>query len=208
MPEFPVRIGPVSRMIAPIIRREPSGMPAMIVAQPSAVRPSPFRVVGVHPIGMVPMPPPIVVIGAFVRSAPTPKRVRFPERRPEPVRMGLVVVLPPIPPFHHPFRMIRIHPLGIIGMPPSRVAPNVAVVVGAEARLCHRRSGHQRANYGTQQQPTHNSRFHVPLSSLLSFLMRPLFQLKPDRASAHRGKPTLNRLSIAKARPPLLFVSS
>src|SRR5208282_1821237 len=95
MPEFPVRIAPVARMIAPIIRREPFGMPAMIVAQPSAIRPSPFRMVRVHPIGMVPMPPPVVVIGAFVRSAPTPKRIRFPERRPEPVRVMLVVP-PPI----------------------------------------------------------------------------------------------------------------
>src|ERR1017187_3186286 len=138
-------------MLAPIIRREPSGMRAVIGAQPPAIWLSPFRMVRIHPIGMVPMPPPIVVIGAFVRSAPTPKRVRSPERRPEPVRMILVVVPPPIPPFHHPFRMIRIHPLGIIGMPPSRVAPNVGVVVGAEARLCHRRPGHQRASYGTQQ---------------------------------------------------------
>src|SRR5208282_143786 len=155
MPEFPVRIAPVARMIAPIIRREPFGMPAVIVAHPSAIRLSPFRVVRVHPIGMVPMPPPIVVIGAFVRSAPSPKRIRFPERRPEPVRVMFVVVPPPIPPFHHPFGMMRIHPLGIIAMPPFRAAPNVMLVVIAEMLpacvLSHRRRGHQRASYGTHQ---------------------------------------------------------
>src|ERR1019366_8169226 len=138
-----------------ILQSHPRGRRPIPGAPPPAIWLSPFRMVRIHPIGMVPMPPPVVVIGAFVRSAPTPKRVRSPERRPEPVRVMLVVVPPPTPPFHHPFRMIRIHPLGIIAMPPLRIAPNVAVVVIAEMLLAwvlsHRRSGHQCANYGTQQ---------------------------------------------------------
>src|SRR5271168_1866463 len=59
------------------------------------------------------------------------------DRMPEPFGMRSCVASP-LRMIRRPFRMIRVHPAGIVFMPPVVVAPHMTRVVGADSVRCER----------------------------------------------------------------------